>query len=164
MTLEECTALLAPLALAMRVDLDGPTFRAYHRLLEKVPESLAAAALEGLTQAGLTFFPTAPAIQLAAEKYRRQQLARHPWTGCIDCEDQRGYRTIIGSSGQKTVTACPCKARHQDRLAGMGLLEPIAVLPSEAGAGDATVYPDVVQLPEVHQAKLRQIAAAKVMR
>lgn len=164
MTLEECTALLTPFALAMRADMDQPTFRAYHRMLQDVPLALAEPALEALSRTGLTFFPTAPEIQAAAERYRRQQLALNPWTGCADCEDQRGYQTVLTDGGQKTVSPCPCKARHQSRLAERGLLEPLALLPGEGGALDPTTYPDIQQLPAVHQQRLTQIASSKVMR
>lgn len=161
MTLEECTELLTPLAIAMRVQLDVPTFRAYHGVLKDVPLGVAADAMNVLTREGLRFFPGAPEILLASETARRRLLAAHPWDGCIECEDQRGYRTLIGASGQKTVQPCPCKARHQAMLESRGLLTPIALLPGEAGAGDERVYPTLEQLPAPLRAQVKQLAAGK---
>lgn len=165
MTLQECTALLTPLALAYRAELDAPTFRAYHRVLKDVPAMLGAAALENLIDGGLRFMPSAPEILIASEHARRQQLAAHPYEGCIECEAQRGFRTLLSDDGQqKTVTVCPCKFRHQAKLERLGLVTPIASLPGESGAGDETVYPTIAQLPERIQARLLQVAGQKVMR
>lgn len=164
MTLSECTALLTPLALGLRVQMDVPTFRAYHRILKAVPPGLMAAALEALVLEGITFMPTAPEILLASERARRRQLALHVYAGCADCEDQRGYRTLVGTEGQKTVERCPCKARHQVQLEARGLLTALATLPNETGAGDEAVYPTVEQLPAPLQARVQQIASGKGMR
>lgn len=161
MTLEECTELLTPFAIALRVQMDVPTFKAYHGVLKAVPAGVFARALEELTLEGSRFMPSAPEMLLASEKARRRQLAAHPWDGCVECEDQRGYRTRIGDSGQKTVAPCPCKARHQAMLEGHGLLAPIALLEGEAGAGDERVYPTLEQLPAPLQARVKQLTEAK---
>jgi hypothetical protein len=137
MTLEECTDLLTPLALAMRADLDEPTFIAYGRMLAHVPVELAAAGLEELRATGLRFFPGAPEIQLAAERARRRQLALHPWEPCCDCEETPRWRLVM-VAGVKWFDRCPCIARHQAQLASLGLLAPIGLYghmvssPSEA--------------------------------
>lgn len=164
MTLDECTALLTPLALAMRADLDKPTFRAYHALLKNVPATLGAAALEDLTGSGMRFFPSAPEILTASEKARRRLLALNPYEGCAECEDQKGYRTIQTEGQQKAVEPCPCKRRHQQRLAVMGVLEAIALMPGEAESQVATSYPTLEQIPARMRESLTAMAERKRLR
>lgn len=164
MTLDETVALLTPLALALRTDLDAPTFRAYHKHLADVPVGLADAALTDLSAGGLRFMPTAPEIKHAAERKRRQLVATHPYDGCIECEDQKGYRTVLGADGQKTVQPCPCKRRYLEQLDRGGLRQPLAVLPAEGWAGDEQVYPTVEQLPAPLRAQLQQAVNRKVLR
>lgn len=165
MTLQECTALLTPVAIACRADFDEPTFRAYHTVLKDVPAVLMEAAIEDMRTSGLRFVPTAPEYLAASERQRRRLLALHPWDGCADCEDQRGYRTVVVASGQKTVERCPCRARHAARLADMGIAEPLALLPGEAGVGESEqVYPTVGQLPDALRTRLQSIANQKQLR
>lgn len=164
MTVEETTALLTPLALAMRVEMDGPTYRAYAALLKDVPAHLAALGLEQWLAGGPRFFPTAPEIQSCAEKARRQQLALHPWTACCECEDQPGWRVVIVEPPVSRLARCECVARHQQGLKDRGLFEAIAVLPGEAGAGDTAVYPTLEQLPAPLQQRLQAIADQKVLK
>ena len=133
MTLHECTSRLTPVALAFRVDVDGPTLKAYHRLLKDVPPQLLEAGIELLLEDGQRFFPTAVELLHATERARRAMLASHPYTGCVDCEDQLGWRTVTSAAGQKTVEPCPCKARHTERLEQMGLRSPLAQLPAAVG-------------------------------
>lgn len=164
MTLEEVRAVLIPVALAMRAEFDGPTQRAYQRLLKDVPAALVVAGLENLLDESPRFFPGAPELQQWAERARRQQLAALPYDGCAECEGQRGWRTLIGADGQKTVSVCPCKARHRAMLASRGLVDPLASLPGEAPHEGEAVYPTLEQLPERIQARLQSIAAQKVLR
>lgn len=164
MTFEETKALVVPLALALHAEFDGPTQRAYHRILKDVPVGLAQAGIAALEQTPLRFLPTATEIQAAAERARRQLVALHPYEGCVECEHQRGFRTVITESGQKTVEPCPCKARHQARLHALSLAAPLAQLPGEAGAGDEATYPTVEQLPAPLQARLHAVTSQKVLR
>ena len=164
MTLDETRALLIPLALAVRADFDGPTQRAYHRQLEAVPTGLAQAAVADLEQTGLRFMPTALEIKHAAERKRRQLVAANPYTGCADCEDQRGYRTVLGRGGQKVVEPCPCKARWLEQLGSAGIREPLGALPSEDGAGGDQVYPTLEQLPAPLRTQIQQAANRKALR
>lgn len=161
MTLEECVALLTPIALAYRADMDGPTFRAYHRVLKDVPVALAVAALEALESNGSPFMPNAPMILAASETSRRQLLAAHPYDGCADCEGQRGYRTVITAGRQNTVERCPCRARHEAKLASLGLREPLALLPGESGPEGETAYPTLEQLPANLRARIESVASQK---
>ncbi len=166
MTLEETVAILTPLALAMRVDLDAPTYRAYHQQLEKVPAPLAQAAIADLSDAGMRFLPTAPEIKQASERKRRQLLAAHPYDGCAECEDHRGFRYVLGGNGQPVVEKCPCKARWQHQIAGIGALEPLAALPGEVGSGaeSEAVFPTLEQLPEPVRKQLTAMAGRKALR
>lgn len=164
MTLEECVALLTPLALAMRAEMDKPTYRAYHALLKDVPVQLGQAAIEDLQASGLRFFPAATEIQTAAEKARRRLLALNPYDGCAECEDQPGYRTMRIEGQQKTVEPCPCKARHRVRLADLGVLDPIAMMPGEAEPESGAAYPTPEQIPEPIRARLREMSNAKLLK
>lgn len=165
MTLEECVALLTPLALALHKPIDVPTFRAYHRILKDVPVGLADQALTDLSKSGLVFMPTAPEIQAASERVRRRLLALNPYDGCAECEGHIGMREVRSAAGQLTVEPCPCKVRWQSRLAGMGLREPIACLPGEAGVGEnEQVYPTLDQLPANLRHQIAAVAAQKALK
>jgi hypothetical protein len=163
-TLEEVVEVITPMALALRVQLDVPTFRAYHLYLKDVPVGVAALALENLSRTGLTFMPTAPEIRSASEKARRQQLALNPWSACAECESQAGWRTITDGRGDTRVERCPCKKRHQERIAGLGLLDAIAALPGEAEKESEQVFPTVQQLPEHLRKQVTAAAARKALR
>lgn len=165
MTLEETVALLTPLALALRAEVDAPTFRAYHKHLKDVPMALADAALTDLSDGGLRFMPTAPEIKQAAERKRRQLLAANPYEGCVECEGQRGFRTVLIEGGQKTVEPCPCRHRHMVRLERLGIGEVLSDLPGEAGVGEnERVYPAFEELPPKVQAQIRDTVARKQLR
>ena len=164
MTLQEMTIIVAPVAFAYRVDADDVTFRAYHRVLKDVPPGLLEAGILLLVDAGQRFFPTAVELQQGAELARRHLVAAHPYDGCSECEDQRGYRSILGAHGQKTVEPCPCKARHAARLEQLGLRAAVARVPSEAGPGEDTVYPALAHLPAGLREKLQSIALQKTLR
>jgi hypothetical protein len=164
-TIEETVAVLTPLALAMRADFDAPTFKAYQRILKDVPANLAQAALDDLTTNGLRFMPSASEILNASEKARRRLLALNPYEGCAECEFQRGFRNVLTPAGQKPVEACPCKARHLEKLGRMGLRDGIAMLPGEAGVGESEqVFPTVEQLPAAMRQKLLEAVRQKVLR
>jgi hypothetical protein len=164
MTLDECTDLLTPIALALRAPMDLPTYMAYHAMLKDVPVELAAMGLEGLRERGeLEFFPSAPKIQSAAERIRRQQIALNPWTPCAECEDHPRFREME-IDGVKRMQPCPCLTRHREYLAMRGLLEPIAVLPGESGASDEQIYPRFEQLPAKLQKQIHKVAGQKVLR
>lgn len=163
MTLKECTAVLAPFALACRADMDEPTFKAYHRILADVPAVLLDSALEQLSKAGCRFLPSAPEMLIASEAVRRQQLAFHKWTPCVDCEDSCGWRERL-VNGVNRMERCPCIARHQAKLAELQLLNAISVLPGEASGESEQVFPTLEQLPTSLRQQLASIAGRKVMR
>lgn len=160
----EFVAAFEPLVLALRADFDKPSWTVYFRVMQKVPASLLEAAVEQYFADGITFLPTAPELLAACETARRRMLALHPYDGCAECEDQRGYRTVIGESGQKTVERCPCKARHLDKLARMGLGEPLAALIGEVSRESEQVYPTREQLPAPIRERLTEIAGQRLLR
>jgi hypothetical protein len=164
MTLQECTAQLATLALALRADVDDPTFRAYHRVLKDTPAQLLEVAIDDLSRTGVRFLPAATELLAACETARRRLLALNPYDGCAECEDQRGYRTVLNAAGQKTVERCPCKGRHLEKLARMGLSAPLASLPGEVARESEQVYPSADQLPAPVRDRLVQISGQRLMR
>lgn len=130
MTLQECTALLTPLALACKTEMDAPTYRAYHKVLKDVPARLAEAGIEQLTQTGLPYgMPTAPAIRAAAEQARKAFIAAHPWEACIDCEETPGWCAVI-IDGVTRMQRCRCKDRYQAQLAEQGVTSSTLALPA----------------------------------
>lgn len=165
MTLQECTALLTPFALALRADVDDPTFRAYHRVLEDVPAALLEAALVTESRKPeLRFLPTAPQLLGACELARRRILALHPWSACSECEDSPRFRPVL-VEGKAYVQKCPCVDRHRQRLAFMGVGDPICALPSTASEGPAEQdYPTREQLPADMRDRLDTVVSQRRMR
>lgn len=164
MTLDECTTVIGTFALTLRQGVDAATFRAYHRVLADVAPGLLEMALADLGRTGIEFLPSAPKVLSACEATRRRLLALHPYDGCPDCEDQRGFQTIMNAAGQKTVKPCPCKARHAEKLIGMGLGAPVAEIASEASGESEQVYPTLEQLPAPMRAQVAGMAQRKVLR
>lgn len=164
MTREEFRAVLSPLVLAMRAEFDAPTWTAYYQALEDVPVGVLQLSVQTLMREPLAFFPKAGEFRAMAEKQRRVLLAAYPYDGCVECEGQRGFRTVLGTEGQKTVEACPCKARHRQHLERLGLAAPLVALPNEAGVGDVAEYPSLEQLPATVRQQLVDVAAQKVLR
>lgn len=127
MTLQECVAILAPLALALRAEMDDPTFRAYYRVLKGAPARLLDAAVDSLLTTELRFMPTAPELLAASEHTRRRLVEAHPHSGCIDCEESRGW-VPIDVNGVQRVRRCPCFARWQQKLEQMGVtMQPLSM-------------------------------------
>ena len=126
MTWDEFKTLTMPLAVQLGAEWDTPTWRLYHRAVEKIPVPLYAAAVQ--EAAGTrTKMPSAAQIREMAESTRQQLLKANPYVGCIECEHQRGWVTRIdATSGQKTVERCGCKARYDAKLAELGVTTPIA--------------------------------------
>jgi hypothetical protein len=126
MTLQECVAILAPVALACRAEVDEPTFRAYHRVLADVPAALAEAGLYLIIKSGDGFFPPAPKVLLAAEQARQQLIQAHPYEGCAECEATKGW-TAISDGNVTRLQRCACFHRHQEFLAAFGATRPLAL-------------------------------------
>lgn len=160
----EFVEILEPLVLAMRAEFDQPTWTAYFRALEDVPAGVLAVSVQTLLREPLAFFPKACELRATAERQRRVLIAAYPYDGCADCEYQRGFRTVLTDAGQKTVEPCPCKARHRAMLARLGVVEPLAALPGESGAGDERTYPTLEQLPQAVRTQLLEVAQQKALR
>lgn len=134
MTRAEFRAILAPLALALRTELDMPTWGAYFRVLQDVPVPLLQAAIVHAErtprQPYEPTFPTAPTLRAYAEAARVKLLEEHKYQGCIDCENSVGFRPRLDQPN--TVERCPCHARHQQQLAQLGVTkEPLAIAPAK---------------------------------
>lgn len=126
MTLDECTAILVPLALALRASMDVPTFKAYHQALRALPAPLLqAACTKALEEASRVFMPTAPELRTLAARARHEILAAHPFIGGLCC-DGTGWREL-GTEGR--VTRCACYQQYLARLDGLGVGPAIPVTP-----------------------------------
>lgn len=163
-TRREFGVILEPFRLAMRADLDAPTLAAYFRVLETVPAVLFEAAVNDYLSQPLEFFPKAPELRAACEVQRRRQLALFPYEACIECEDQKGWRSVKGPDGYERLERCPCRGRYQEALAARGLLDGISALPGEAEAQGEQVYPTAEQLPAALRSQLLATVRQKVMR
>jgi hypothetical protein len=165
MTRTEFAAIMAPLTLAMRTELDRATVGAYFRVLEHVPAALLEAAVDRFLHQPLEFFPKAPEILAACEVVRRQQLALVPaYDGCIECEDYKGWRPVRGADGYERLERCPCRSRYQERLESQGLRAAVASLPGEAEPQGESYHPTAEQLPSELRAKLLETVRQKVLR
>lgn len=116
MTVEEFTLVLSPLAVALRAEVDEPTFRTYHRAFPDLTIPWLQAIVETALQSDRQFFPTVPELRQLALKCRQALEVAHPWDGCADCDMQKGWRTVL-IDGSTRVERCPCKARHTERIA-----------------------------------------------
>ena len=126
MTRDQFKALLDPLVLALRADFDLPTWHVYFRALEDVPVPLLASAVERAAKTA-TFMPKPGELRTMAEQGRQALLAAHPYDGCCDCEDSRGWRTVTHPDGAK-VERCACWSRHLQKIAALGVgSEPLAL-------------------------------------
>jgi hypothetical protein len=136
-TLAECTALLAPVAVTLGVQVDAPTFRAYHRALADVPLPLLQAACEAAQRAPREPYeprwPTAPTFRRLAEQARQAWLAARPWEPCEACaESPRFVETLV--DGVPRLSRCPCWTAHQRLIDAAGIQTQIALPPAREEA------------------------------
>jgi hypothetical protein len=123
-TLQECTALLTPLVLALGAEMDQPTFRAYHRVLEDVPTNLLQAAVDHASRTA-RFFPRAPELRALAEQARRRLSDLQPFQACAQCASGWVEREV---DGVPRMVRCACWQAHQQRLSQAGVsLTPLAL-------------------------------------
>lgn len=160
---DEFAAIVSPLVLGMRAEFDQPTWSAYYAALRDVPAVLLENAVSVMLREPREFFPKVGEFRAVAERSRRQLLALHPHEACVECEHSRGWRqrTVDGVSKMER---CPCLARHQVKLKGMGLLEAVTSLPGESAGESEQVFPSVAELPADVRQRLGQIAGQKVLR
>lgn len=164
MTRDEFRAILTPLVLAMRADFDVPTWAAYYQTLHDVPAEVLEAMVAQVQREPREFFPKAGELRAACERTRRQILALDPWSPCVECEDQPGWRAVLDAAGTPRVQRCPCKVRYQSRFEARGLWDALSPLPGEVGAGDERLFPTLEQLPTPVREQLTTIAGQKVLR
>lgn len=120
MTYHECTALLVPLALAMRAPMDEPSFAAYHRVLEHVPVPVFERAIQmAMTDPGRTFFPTAAELVEICEQARVELRGALPFRPCEACALTPGWETIV-VNGAPYLTRCACWKAHQAHVQRLG--------------------------------------------
>jgi hypothetical protein len=166
MTLQECTAMLTEAAMALRADVDDPTFRAYHRVLADVPARLMQAAVDAaLQEPTLRFLPAAPDWKGRCEVQRRRLLALHPYEPCAKCNWIGQVR--ISAVGMVPIRygPCACRTAHESRMEALGLpSKPIAALPPTAGEVFTAEPTAPLTLPAAVQEKLHALATSKGMR
>lgn len=139
MTLEECTAMLTPLAIALRVQMDVPMFRAYHRALQDVPAQWLQAAIDlAMRQPRAAFeptFPAAPTLRSLAERARAAARAAKVFQPCGDCNGT-GWQEIEEGNVVR-VKRCGCWNDYQAELVALGLRGPsLSEAPRQLEAGD----------------------------
>lgn len=164
MTRAEFVAILEPLALAMRADMDAPAWGAYYRAFADVPAALLSRVVDRLIREPLQFFPKAGELRAECEKQRRAVLALHPYEGCPDCEHSKGWRQRRLPGQQAVVERCPCQGHHRERLAAMGVLDALTALPGESEGASEQVFPTVEQLPAPLRQQLLEQVRQKVLR
>jgi hypothetical protein len=130
MTLKECTSILTPLALALRTDMDTPTYRAYHRALEKVPVGLLQAAVDRAMASSSPFFPKAGELLALCEERRKEIAAAHPYERCNACGGFGKVKIPDGSIPPR-YRNCGCYETYQKRLEALGITDkPLALPPA----------------------------------
>jgi hypothetical protein len=127
-TVKECTAILAPLALSLGAELDEPTFRAYHKALDDVSMPLLRSAAESAARQERRFMPSAGELRGLAEVRRRELMEAHPYERCAAC-NHTGNRSIPNTFPPK-YRRCECWEQYQTRLAELGISDQPLALPS----------------------------------
>ena len=164
MTLQECTAVLAPFALALRADVDDPTFRAYHRVLKDVPAALFQAAVDAVAlEPDIRFLPTAPELRGRCERTRHALLQAQPYEGCCDCEHGPGWQTVTDGNMQK-VQRCPCWTRYLLKLARLGIGTSLSTARPSFRELESAQGPALDEVPPAVTDRVREIAASKRLR
>lgn len=126
MTREAFRALLTPLVLAYRAEFDSPTWTAYYRALEDVPDGLLQVAVERALRGAGAFMPKPGELRAAAEVRRREVIEAHPYERCSECH-HHGIVRIAGTIPPK-YKPCRCWERYQEKLVDLGItLEPLAL-------------------------------------
>lgn len=156
-------ATLTPLLLAMRTEFDQPSWTVYFKALGDVPAPLLEATVDAMLREPREFFPKVGELRARAERERRVLLLAHPHEACCECEDSKGWRTVL-VEGVSRMQRCPCVARHQERLASLGLAAPLAQLAGESVSEGEQVYPTLEQLPANVRQQLVGVARQKVLR
>lgn len=97
----------------------------YHKALRDIPLPLFQAAVQRAIHTR-TFFPKVSELRADAEFCRHGLIQANPYAGCAECESSIGWRPRLDQP--RSVERCPCFARHQDKLALLGVgPEPLAL-------------------------------------
>jgi len=113
---------LLPLALTVKGDWDVANQVAYARALAGVSVPLLYRAVDLMMQnPEMVWMPSVPEIRGYVERAEREVRAAHPYEGCVDCEDSRGWVTVKDVAGVPRQTPCPCRRRHRAKLAELGV-------------------------------------------
>jgi hypothetical protein len=146
---------------------------AYHRGLQDVPIPLLTQVVDRLIQTvgsesfRWTALPAVADIRQAAETIRREELRRHPYQGCLECDQQKGWIEVKDDHGVLRARRCRCWQGHQEKLERLGLsAKPIAQIEAagEELEPPSLPAPTVEALPASVQPKVRELARSKVMR
>jgi hypothetical protein len=133
----EFVAIVEPLRIAMRAEMDQPTWTAYYRAMQDVPVPLLVAAVETLMREDRQFFPKAGEIRGQCERERKAIIDANPYTGCEACAGT-GWTEIVCSECQtRRVKACSCREDYKSRLVSLGVGKPLQLTaPREDSAFD----------------------------
>jgi hypothetical protein len=144
MTWDEFRAHTMPLAIQLGAEWDQPTWKLYHRAVERVPLAFYAAAVQTVAETWRSrTFPSAGKMREFAEQARQQALAAHPHEHCEICETTPGWQTVL-VDGVPRLARCACWEAWRASLERLGLNGgPLALPPAEPvsewkqlGAGD----------------------------
>ena len=124
----EFRQLVMPLAVQLGAEWDAPTWKLYHRAVEKIPTALFVVALQDAAETRTTF-PSAAQLRELAEQRRQALLTAHAYDGCCECADHRGFRAILVEAIE-WMERCPCFRRHQEKIASLGVTAQPLALPA----------------------------------
>lgn len=167
MTLDEMRAVLIPFALAIRADFDGPTQRAYLRVLKDVPAALLQSAVTvAEREADMKFLPSAPEWLGRCETERRRLMALQPYEPCTRCNGVGNVRLSAPGEFPKRYGRCQCWTSYLERMEALGVpQEPLAALPAAREEPETFASPDIDHVQDYDTAaRVRDISASKVMR
>lgn len=129
MTKQEFAGYLKPAALALGVELDDATVRAYHKALADIPTDLVRHAFErAVREPANEFaprFPTAPTLRQWAEEERQRFVTARAWAPCEACEESPGWVEIVDAKGVKRLTRCACWLARRAANVASGMAHPV---------------------------------------
>lgn len=134
MTLQECTVLLAEVAVTLGCRVDAVTYRAYHRALQDVPLELMRAGCDLAVRLPKDPYapkwPTAPTFRAFAEQARQAWLKAHPFEPCASCAENAGFIETRDAKGYIRLARCECWKVHQARISAAGMSTQLALPPA----------------------------------
>lgn len=123
----EFVAVLEPLRVALRAEMDRAGWEVYFRALADIPRPLLEEAVSRLLREDRQFFPKVTELRAAAERVRLSLRTAMTFEPCDRCELSPGWAAIL-VDGVPRVTRCDCWKAHQQRIAALGAgSEPLAL-------------------------------------